>query len=363
MCWIAIVSNNTKVKSILSQQKDRWLDSVGIINKDCIYQVIRDDLDWYNKYIEDEVKNASWLTIVHHRRATIGGVNIKNTHPFIGEKFVLVQNGTSRKFHYQTEYNNEVDSNNLLHFIEENAKTIDEIPAVLDLFTEEYKDIFGILIICDMLWNCIFISDWERESYIKIKWNKVKQITNYRGEDRWYKNVWYIIFNLETSEIIEKYFTKKINSELFYKYVAPKTNVLPAKTTTANDLIQQSLVDNTEEEDDFYDEYYNSYIWSNYREEKKTKDDLETEDIDEDINKDDLIATADYLEVIEELKEWTNINRWLFPIHNFDWILEVALMDLYWCSDVYEYENGYWCSFPIKAFKDILSNNNVIVWE
>lgn len=317
MCWI-IVAPKEKLEKILSSQSDRWLDSVWILNSsDYYHKIVKKDLKWYTNYINSSLEEVDWLYILHHRKATIWTINLDNAHPFIWTKFALVQNWTAKDFHkavWET-YKQEVDSHNLLKYIEEKAETIFDIPKVMETFKEEFKDDFWILIITDRNWYILFISDWERESDINIKDDKVISISNYRKwEKEWYKNTWYIVFEYNWT-ILAQNFKEWINKvewkKKYYSYL-PK----------AKDM----------EDDEDYKQW-NLLGQSTKKGKKKVKE--------EDVNR----RISNYLWWLEKL------------IHYYadDLLLEEFLAEEYWVYSIWEYYMTYNESFPRKYFTTVLA--------
>lgn len=204
MCWIAI-ANWDRLKEILSEQKDRWLDSLWIFNNGAIHKITASKFKDYKTFLFKN--NFKGLSILHHRKATIWDITLENAHPFKGKKFILMQNWTATSFHkaYKVKYWKEVDTHNLLCYIEENANTLEEVVVALtelwDMF--QYDDFWNIIVVEKTTHKVLFISDWTRESYIDYNKEKVNLITNYEPwKKRWYKNVWFIIFDMDW--IIEK---------------------------------------------------------------------------------------------------------------------------------------------------------------
>ena len=272
MCWIIITPNKDEIKNHLKYQEDRWLDSIWIINKENIHRAVKANIEWYNSYIDniDNIDNSLYL--IHHRKATVWDINLDNCHPFMGKNFILIQNGTVKDFHKETGFDMEVDSHNLLLYIEKHTKSIKNIPNVLKGFKEKYKEDFGILILADYKWNIIFISDWWRESYIEIEDNKIQLIRNYkRLIKEWYKNIWYIIFDFQWN-LIKQEFEKELNTEDFKKKIIYNTQyntrnddcILWVKRKEKEEKeLREWWIDLMEIDDDIKWEI-KSYLWENY---------------------------------------------------------------------------------------------------
>lgn len=316
MCWIIITTNKEDIKEHLKYQEDRWLDSLWIINKECIYRSVKAKIEWYNEII-DKMKDVKWIHLIHHRKASIWDINLNNAHPFMWKKFILIQNWTMKDFHKETDFEEDVDSHNLLLYIEKNAKNIKWVPKAFDKFKEEFKEEFGIVILADYKWNIIFITDGGRESYIDIEEDKIKLIRNYRiWEKEWYKNKWYIIFDFEWN-IISKEFEWEINWEDFKKKIS---------TTRYNSRNDTGL------------------LWVG----KKEKDLKEKKEWWEEWN---LLELSDIKWEIESYL-WDNYD--ILEYYNEALILTEFLEDRYGVSDTTWYYYIYKEAFPIYYFREKL---------
>ena len=202
MCWIAIVPSN-RIRQVVSNQRDRGLDSVWIITKKRIKRLV---LNWYTNYKVHLKAISDSLCIVHHRKATIWNIKLENSHPFTWSMFSLVQNWTMSYFFslYKDTYKKETDSETLLCYIEERVDNIFDIPKVL---SELLDDIWNV-IITD--WKYIlFYSDWARESYIDVTDDRVNSITNYPHNQKiWYVNKWYMILNYNWEIFVDTFYDK-----------------------------------------------------------------------------------------------------------------------------------------------------------
>lgn len=316
MCWIIITPNKNDIKTHLDYQNDRWLDSIWIINKKNIYKAVKANKEWYNHYI-DNIDNINWLYLIHHRKASIWDINLNNTHPFLWKHFIIIQNGTMKKFHKESNFNKDVDSHNLLLYIEKNTKSIYNIPKVLKKFKENFKDDYWILVLADYKWNIIFISDWGRESYIKIEENKIALIRNYKEEKQeWYKNIWYIIFNFDW--VIEKQkFELEINSKEFKE-----------KNKYWN-----------------YDLYnYWKYTLPLYKEKQNKIEEENT-----------IIKTTQWA-VEWEITAYLREKSELLLTHSTEYILKNFLKTKYWVKNINKYYNKFKIMFPFKFFKEEFDN-------
>lgn len=217
MCGIAI-TKWINLKSILSEQKDRWLDWLWLIINWKVKKVQFNTYKEYKTYLYKNRDIDNNLCIMHHRKATVGKVSIDNAHPFIWKKFILAQNWTAIFFNsdYNNIYKQEVDTQNLLYYLEERCETLEGVLAELDYLSNKYKydDFWNLIIISKD--KILFWSDWNRESFIKIKWNYIDMISNYEPwKKKWFKNKWYIIMNSKW-EILTNWFYD-INIFPFYK--------------------------------------------------------------------------------------------------------------------------------------------------
>lgn len=114
----------TDIEDILEHidkiQWTRWLDSMGIVDiwSKSVFRIVipetskngkkltqQEIIDKYAMYIRkwkegknetSQVMNGPYL--LHHRKASIWTVSIRNTHPFIFKNFILMHNGTSQDF-------------------------------------------------------------------------------------------------------------------------------------------------------------------------------------------------------------------------------------------------------------------------
>lgn len=220
MCWIAIAPAKELKKYLLNQQ-DRWLDSLWFIYNWFIHKAVFKTYKEYKTYLFKQTL-WEWLALMHHRKATIWSINIENAHPFQWKHFYLMQNGTAKVFHtaHKEEHWKDVDTANLLAYIENKTSKLIEVPKILEDLTSKF--------LSDDFWNIIikhnsrvlFYSDGTRDSYINIdkENNKILSISNYKLEEtKWFKNKWYIIFNLN-DWIIEENTFENINQTAFSRY-------------------------------------------------------------------------------------------------------------------------------------------------
>jgi predicted glutamine amidotransferase len=208
-----------RVREILLLQQDRWLDSVGIhrLDKWKYFKFVEDDIEKYS--LEISKINNSWMVLLHHRKATIWNITLANAHPFYSSWFCLLQNGTANKFFklYWDIFKKETDTECLLAYIVRATKNISEIPLVLERLSKRIWEKFWNILVTN--WDTVlFFSDWDRESYIDIANNNVKEIRNYKNT-YWYNNKWYLLFS-KNWEIIKNTFLNinmYINSGDYFK--------------------------------------------------------------------------------------------------------------------------------------------------
>jgi len=217
MCWIAI-AQWFKLKEILSNHQDRWLDGVWVWNWWIVYRASWYSYRWYKNFLRK--KSFQWLSVLHNRQASVWEASLENTHPFVWKKFILAQNWTCKALHraLKETYKKEVDSHNLLCHLDDECNTISDCAIELERLVKEYiSDYFwNIVVISDD--KILFYSDWYRESFINIYWNRVVSITNYSPwKKEWYENKWYIIMDLNW--LIIKNTFKELNEKKFYKRV------------------------------------------------------------------------------------------------------------------------------------------------
>lgn len=106
------------LKHLDTKQRSRWLDSIGIINLPTMHSLLKispkvDTWGWVvitrwdqsliNDYMEGvrewvQKNDLQWPFILHHRKASIGAIDLENAHPFKMKWFYLMQNGTSHEF-------------------------------------------------------------------------------------------------------------------------------------------------------------------------------------------------------------------------------------------------------------------------
>jgi len=229
MCGIALVPKKNLCDT-LENQKVRWLDSLWIIDfqSHSLLTTYKESLAWYQYYIESEIEPNEELCFMHHRKASIGAVKLDNAHPFIGKKFILAQNGTSKEFFtdYWETYWKETDSETILMYLEEMCNTLEECITMLDEIDCPIWIIFlfhkgRTLIYSDSCrWSYINIEDttelidWEE----KIIKSTLKSFTNLKDDSIYeYRNWFYMILD-SISEVIdtEWNYDEEFNSETYW---------------------------------------------------------------------------------------------------------------------------------------------------
>lgn len=258
------------MRETLLNQLDRGLDSLWIINKEATYKVLKDKYKGYKKYLRRQVREE-WLTIMHHRKASIGSVNLDNAHPFEGNNFILMHNWTARKFftRYGWVYKKDTDSETLLRYIEDKTDTIEEIPKVIEELCDRLQENLGNVIITDIARNKIlFYTDWARESFLHFDWKnyKLKGIYNYKPwTSLWFSNEWSVILDFNFN-IIDFDF-KEINEAQYYygyswKYTLPPvTTIAKFQHKTWNYKTQSYYYDYEKEYEAIIENEYENYIY------------------------------------------------------------------------------------------------------
>lgn len=219
MCWIAYWHiNDIKPDVVLENQKDRWLHSISIFDCDSwnIYYAHLDLLSQYQKFIKEEVK-ITGRYFMHHRKASVGEVNLDNQHPFVWKKFLISQNGTSKEFYEQhkKEFPSDVDTWTLLQYLEKKCNTLEECVTELDLIDDIIWVVFvhtkdRTLIYSDSTrcTNVITSEVWKKK---KIKY--LDTLTNYRPDSLLgYRNWFHIIIDNKTSRIISEEYYNEVNT-------------------------------------------------------------------------------------------------------------------------------------------------------
>lgn len=216
MCGIIICEDREKLKKKLKQQESRGLHSLGLVfyknNTLQTFKTLWTLQEYFEVIDQNDFEN---LLFLHHRQATIWEVNITNAHPFIGKKYVLFQNGTSKMFHdmYEKRYKKPVDSWNLLEYLEEHTFKITDIPKCLQDFTSQTGETFWIVYVNDGEHHLLY-TDWAAPSYFEREGNRFLWFANFC--DSWnygFKQKGYMIFK-KCWEIVEQSF-QHLNTDVF----------------------------------------------------------------------------------------------------------------------------------------------------
>lgn len=219
MCGIIIFKEKQKIKQKLLQQVERGLDSLGWV-KFLNGEVQTFKTLWTIEHYLDEIEKQDFqeLLPLHHRDASVGKVCLENAHPFVGKKFILFQNGTAKNFHFQyfLRYKKQVDSWNLLEYLEEHANTLEEIPELIQKLTQTTGDSFGIVYVTDSKNHLLYL-DGARPSYFHIQENKLEGFANFCDEWNYgFTHIWHIIFR-HCGEIVQTNISE-FNREKFFSH-------------------------------------------------------------------------------------------------------------------------------------------------
>jgi len=238
MCWISI-TKKSKVRETLLNQKDRGLDSVWIITMNGTNWKVANNYRGYKKFIKREIwwghNPKDGIAILHHRKASIGAINIKNAHPFNGRYFQLMQNGTSQVFYntHKLQYKKDTDSETLLNYIEDRTSNIAEVPSILEQLSSRIKEDFGVIILVDKLsGQILFYTDGARETYLDLDLenNKVNWLYNYEPwKKEWWDNRWWLLMDFSFN-LLENTF-EKINEDTFYLFYSGNNGYTHVETT------------------------------------------------------------------------------------------------------------------------------------
>ena len=213
MCWIWLVKKKDLFPT-LENQRARGLDWIWIIDikKKELYRTYKGSYLWcYESYIKEKFNpdiNENAMHFIHHRAASVWEVSLWNTHPFVGKKFLLAQNWTSKDLYktYWDAYWKETDTETLLCLLEDMCDTLDECIDYLDTLECTLWIIFifkddEVLIYADSCrWSYVDIYDVK----YKKKPNKsfLRSFTNLKENSNLeYKNGFFMVVCTKTFEV------------------------------------------------------------------------------------------------------------------------------------------------------------------
>lgn len=142
----------------------------------------------------------------------MGTKDIRNVHPYAGDTFMLLQNGTDHTFHNWgiLEGFDETmsDSYMMLMFIEKHCTNLEEVAAVLDSIRDKVK--FGVVVVTDKKGRLLVFSDGARSLTIAIDDDKKKvewfrSMRDLRAEEEFFDG--FLLMDFE-GNVIEMKFTK-----------------------------------------------------------------------------------------------------------------------------------------------------------
>ena len=201
MCGIIIWYKESDIINKFTEQKDRWRDWLWIISiwEKKITHIITGKEEEYIEELKAWIKDW-WLNIIHHRKKSVWEVVFSQVHPFVWDKYIVMQNGTMTWFinDFSTIFPTaKVDSEMLSMYLNSFADNFQEVIEMLDVLSNDY-DLWIIIITEKSSNKTLIYLDWTRESNIKIKKDKLRFLSNYsKWGNEWYKNIWYLIVNEE----------------------------------------------------------------------------------------------------------------------------------------------------------------------
>ncbi len=231
----------------VDEDKKKWFSSFATI-------------DWKNKYTEWTFRDGEELTytylkssfydklvsyyinkkkpaddeylLLHHRKGVYGSNSIDNVHPFEGDRFILLQNGSSKAIHNWgiIEFlweEDKTDSYYILKYIEKhNASDIKEALWLVEQISKCAKDEVGVVVVVDKLTKEIgFYMDWARSLYIDISadWESIEYISSLKDKSLLeYFNKGKLIIDFD-GKIIENHLEKGMNYTKVTQYQTPIT--------------------------------------------------------------------------------------------------------------------------------------------
>lgn len=232
MCWIAF-GKAEAVKTIFQQQQIRGLDSIGMITfegRNHSMTVWPETptgtvaIATYLSYIDQHVEqhNVQNNVLFHHRKGSIWTGGLVNAHPYMGKKFYIMQNGTSKDMriwgNIELIDSDKSDTYCLLQYLERHCKTLKQVHELLS----RVPWVVGTIFVADFTGEILFFSDKMRESYVNIQEEKIEFISSKKpGDLTWeYFNKGYIHFKFDGT-IIAKELLIEMNEK---KIVAPVVN-------------------------------------------------------------------------------------------------------------------------------------------
>lgn len=216
-------------------------------------------------------EKLSSFNILHHRKATSGSKSLENVHPFEGERYIVMQNGTSKEFVGWGEVEGmdlyKPDSYYLSQWIER-KNSFDEIKESFAKIKFEY----GTVVIVDKHYKTVMmVMDGNRSMWIDLDSDgniiSFSSLTEEGGDE--YKNVGTIIFDF-SGGVIENGITKFNEKKVYHK----PAEYIKKDTKDKNDSYYSSRGgwkwDGSEwkfncDINDYRDEYFSSdkdYTWS-----------------------------------------------------------------------------------------------------
>lgn len=131
-----------------------------------------------------DVKEDNFV-LLHHRKWVYGSNVVDNVHPFVWERFTLVQNGSSKAIHNwgKIEFIGEedkTDSYYILKYIERHwANSLEDVSVLLKQISTCAWDELGVVVVVDNIsQEILFYMDWARSLYIDKTEDKINYISS-----------------------------------------------------------------------------------------------------------------------------------------------------------------------------------------
>lgn len=222
MCGISF-RRAENFKNYFSHNSHRGTDGLGIIHKDGFVKELPalKTAETHQKFLDEYVNNfkENDFLLLHHRKQSIGAIDIKNVHPFIGKKFAVIQNGSSSVLSnwgaIEMGENDRSDTFFLSRLLESKCKNFADVCVQLERISLVTQ--LGVVIVVDkQTREILYFSDGARSFYFDLTSDN-KRI-NYCGslaDDSLteYKNIGYAIWdfdgNVKEMEIESINFHKK----------------------------------------------------------------------------------------------------------------------------------------------------------